>query len=46
MKNLVEKAEEEKISDDGAHTEIRRIGQGYFGKEKGKAQIRLFLLNN
>ena len=43
-------SEEEKRSDDGAHTETRGIAQGYLGgggeKEKGKAQIRIFRANN
>ena len=45
-----EESEEEKRPDDGAHTETRGIAQGYLGggdgKEKGKAQIRIFRPNN
>ena len=51
-KDLVEESEEEKRSDDGAHTETRGIAKGYLGrgggkeKEKRETQIKIFRPNN
>ena len=46
----MDESEEEKRSDDGAHTKTRGIAQVYLGrgggKEKGKAQIKIFRPNN